>query len=256
MYRPIPHLAAEHRTGVDESLRRAALAIPLLRGLGPSIDSLLDGARVRPFRRGDHLVVEGARNGHVLFVLAGVVKTQRACVEGRELILDIVGAGQPAHLPLEADAGASTLTVTALTSGEALEVRAAAFFQAIERSAAFGLVALRASSERLAAAHARLAEIAGNPVETRTVRLILRLASRFGSRANGAGVTIGLPLSRQDIADLVGTTLETAIRTMSKLARTGLAFTTKDGLVIPDAAALRARADGRRGDASTWIEAA
>lgn len=258
MYRPIPQLAAEHQAAPDAAARRAAQAIPLLRCLGTGIDAALCGARVRAFRRGDHLAVEGARNGHALFLLSGAAKTQKSCVEGRELIIEIVGSGQAVDLPVDERATLATLTVTALTNGEVLELRSSALVQAIAERPSFGVAVVREATERLGAAHARLAEVAGNPVETRTVRLFLRLLGRFGVRgADAKGGTIPLPLSRQDLADLVGTTLETAIRTMSKLARAGLVFTTKDGFVVPNEAALRARGECRRpAESADWIAAA
>jgi CRP/FNR family transcriptional regulator len=258
VYRPIPQLAAEHPAGPDPGVRRAAQKIPLFRCLGAGIDAALSGARLRAFRRGEHLAVEGARNANVLFLLSGAAKTQKSCVEGRELIIEIAGAGQAVALPMDQGSGLATLTVTALTDGEVLEVRSTALVQAIAEKPSFGVAVVREAAERLGAAHARLAEVAGNPVETRTVRLLLRLLGQFGVRgADAKGGTIPLPLSRQDLADLVGTTLETAIRTMSKLARAGVVFTTRDGFVVPNEAALRERSDGRRSpQAADWTAAA
>jgi CRP/FNR family transcriptional regulator len=259
MYRPVPRFAAEPPAGLDAAVRRAAQTLPLFRCLGASVGAALSGARVRPFRRGDHLAIEGTRHGHVLFLLSGAAKTQKSCIEGRDLIIDIAGPGQAVDLPVDERADGAALTVTALTDGEVLELGSGSLIQAMAEKPSLGVAVAREATVRLDAAHARLAEVAGNTVEMRTVRLILRLLARFGSRsADAKGGTIPLPLSRQDLADLVGTTLETAIRTMSKLARAGLVLTTKDGLVVPDEAALRERCDGRRSrdSARTWTAAA
>jgi CRP/FNR family transcriptional regulator len=86
----------------------------------------------------------------------------------------------------------------------------------------------------------RLADLTG-PVEGRIARLFLMLAERLGRR-HGDAVTIPLALSRQEIADLTATTVETAIRVMSRWGREGLVTKEGDGFTIPDLGALRVAA--------------
>jgi CRP/FNR family transcriptional regulator len=52
-------------------------------------------------------------------------------------------------------------------------------------------------------------------------------------------VFLPFALSRQEVADMIGTTLETAIRLMSRWQKEGVVLTEKDGFVIPSADALR-----------------
>jgi len=69
----------------------------------------------------------------------------------------------------------------------------------------------------------------GSRVEYRMARLFLALAERLG-RERGDHLEIPLVLSRQEIADMVGTTQETAIRVMSRWAKENLVSTTDTGL--------------------------
>jgi CRP/FNR family transcriptional regulator len=78
-------------------------------------------------------------------------------------------------------------------------------------------------------------------VERRVARVLLRMANTVGERleetatplgATSAAVRITIPLSRQDIADMAGTVLETAIRAMSKLQREGLVETREGHIVL------------------------
>ena len=55
----------------------------------------------------------------------------------------------------------------------------------------------------------RLAELTGGRIEPRFARLFLKLAGEVG-RAPGGGTFIAMQLSRQELADLTGTTIETA----------------------------------------------
>src|SRR5436189_2834149 len=90
---------------------------------------------------------------------------------------------------------------------------------------------------RLLMLNKRLAHLAGS-AEQRAARLFLTLADRVGL-STPDGVRIPLTLSRQEIADLLGTTLETAIRLMSRWQKEAIVLTEKDGFVIPEPAKLR-----------------
>ncbi len=93
---------------------------------------------------------------------------------------------------------------------------------------------------RLMALNRRLADMTGS-VEYRAARLFSTLAERVG-QARADGVFVPIHLSRQEIADLAGTTIETAIRVMSRWQKDGLVETVKDGFLIRQIAALRALA--------------
>jgi CRP/FNR family transcriptional regulator len=75
------------------------------------------------------------------------------------------------------------------------------------------------------------------------MRLIMmnkRLADMTGSVEVRDGETfISLALARQELADLLGTTLETTIRLMSRWQKECVVLTERDGFVIPNVDALR-----------------
>jgi CRP/FNR family transcriptional regulator len=79
----------------------------------------------------------------------------------------------------------------------------------------------------------RIPEVAGGRVETRFALLFLKLSENLG-RPEEEGTFIPLPLSRQDLADLTGTTLETSIRVMSRWGKEGVVRTAPDGFRIGD----------------------
>ena len=64
-------------------------------------------------------------------------------------------------------------------------------------------------------------------------RFLLRKGEETGQDARG-GLFIPLALSRQELADMMGTTIETAIRVMSRWGKTGLVATREDGFVVLD----------------------
>jgi CRP/FNR family transcriptional regulator len=102
---------------------------------------------------------------------------------------------------------------------------------------------LSSLSLRLVELTTRLAELTGGRVETRFARLFLKLADQLGTRDRG-GLFIGLPLTRQELADMTGTTIETSIRIMSRWNKDDVLRTEKDGFVLLDRGALELLAAG------------
>jgi CRP/FNR family transcriptional regulator len=102
---------------------------------------------------------------------------------------------------------------------------------------------LNGLSFRLLELTRRIAEVTGSRVETRLANVLMMLADRMG-RTESRGLLIPLALSRQDLADLTGTTLETSIRIMSRWGKEGVVLTEKDGFVLTDRAALERLATG------------
>jgi CRP-like cAMP-binding protein len=81
-------------------------------------------------------------------------------------------------------------------------------------------------------------------VESRFAALFLDLAAKLGRPAS-KGVGIALVLSRQELADLTGTTLETAIRIMTRWGREELVATCREGFLLRDRSRLEALSWGR-----------
>ena len=67
--------------------------------------------------------------------------------------------------------------------------------------------------------------------------MFLKLCDQIGRPERG-GVYVAMPLSRQELADLTGTTIETAIRIMSRWQKDEVLHTEKDGFVVIDRNAL------------------
>jgi CRP/FNR family transcriptional regulator len=96
---------------------------------------------------------------------------------------------------------------------------------------------------RLRAAHDSVASLAGDPVDARLAARLLRLAEGDGVRGP-RGLTLPFHLTRQSLADMTGTTVETTIRTVSRWIRDELVEDDGGRLVIRDVEALRAIAEG------------
>ncbi len=78
-----------------------------------------------------------------------------------------------------------------------------------------------------------LKNIALERVEARIAALLLKLANKVGTKT-GEGTMIDMRLTKQDVADMVGTTVETSIRTFSKFKKMGFLSDADGRIVIKD----------------------
>ncbi len=213
-------------------------SIPLLSALRKEDrEAVAPLCRLRGFDKGDTIFHEGDPADRIHFVVIGRVKIVKAA-GGRDVILEILGPGEPVGAVAVFErrpfpAGAVTLEPSSILSIPERE-----FFTLLEKRPEMMRHLLAGLTYRLMMVNKRLADMTGS-AEYRAARLFLTLADRVGEAKEG-GVFIPLNLSRQEIADLIGTTLETAIRLMSRWQKDGVVLTEKTGFVVPDPSGLRA----------------
>jgi CRP-like cAMP-binding protein len=130
----------------------------------------------------------------------------------------------------------------ALETASCILVRRAEFFALLGQHPSFVRGFLTGMAQRIVELTRRIPEVAGGRVETRFAHLFLKLAERVG-RQHPEGRFVPLVLSRQELADLTGTTPETCIRIMSRWGKSGIVSTERDGFVLRDEAALQRLAE-------------
>ncbi|HET8647844.1 MAG TPA: Crp/Fnr family transcriptional regulator [Vicinamibacteria bacterium] len=219
---------------VEEALRSVAT----FRALSPEDRArLADIASVRTFDKGDHIFTEGDPSEYLYTVLTGRVKVIKAIPSGKEVILEIFGPGDPLGAVVAYEGRPYPASAVAIESSSCLLMRRAPFFGLLERHPTLVRGFLVGLAQRIVELTRRIPEVAGGRVETRFAHLFLKLADKMGRRG-AEGVLIPMALSRQDLADLTGTTVETCIRIMSRWGKEGLVRTEKDGFVVCDRGAL------------------
>lgn len=212
-------------------------SIPLLAALRKDDRELLAPlCRLRGYEKGEVIFHEGDPADRMYFVHIGRVKIVKSA-GGRDVILEILGPGEPVGAVAVFErrpfpAGAITLEPSSILSIPERE-----FFTLLESRPEMMRLVLAGLTYRLMMVNKRLADMTGS-AEYRAARLFLTLSDRVGITGEG-GVRVPLPLSRQEIADLIGTTLETAIRLMSRWQKDDVIRTEKDGFFIPDLRQLR-----------------
>jgi CRP/FNR family transcriptional regulator len=206
-------------------------AIPLLAALKKDDrEALAPLCRMRGYDKGDVIFQEGEPADRICFVHIGQVKIVKAA-GGRDVIIELLGPGEPVGAVAVFERRPFPASAIALEPSGILSIPERDFFALLERRPEMMRHLLAGLTYRLMMVNKRIADLMGS-AELRAARLFLTLADRVGI-PRGSGTFIPLPLSRQEIADLIGTTLETAIRLMSRWQKDDLIETGKSGFLIP-----------------------
>jgi len=217
-------------------------AVPLFQCLKPEERRVLAPVcRAVAYGKGEEIFREGSPAEDLCFVVLGRVKVVKAGLD-RDVILGLFGPGEPVGAVAVFEGGRFPASAVALEPSTVLRVPEKAFFAAIDSHPEITRRLLQGLMVRQFEITRRLADFSA-PVERRIARLLLTLASRMGRPGSGH-VEIPLVLSRLEIAELTGTTVETAIRVMSRWGKEDLVGTTPGGFVVYDEAALRHIAHG------------
>ena len=219
---------------IDEALRRSVL----FRRLKPDDRQRLAAvATVRAFEKGGTLFSEGDGSDLMYTVLTGRVKVFKTTARGTDVILELFGPGDPVGAVAVYEARPYPASAVALEPTSCLLIPRQAFFSLLEGYPTMVRGLLVGLTHRLVELTNRLTELSGGRIEGRLARFFLKLGTDIGQRRD-EGVFVPLVLSRQELADMIGTTIETSIRIMSRWSKDSVVRTDRDGFLIVDRAAL------------------
>jgi CRP/FNR family transcriptional regulator len=217
---------------------RVLASLPIYEGLGAGdLEVLASITRLREYRRGEMIFSEGDPSDRFLVVLDGLVKITKVTPSGRDVILHVLGPGDPIGGVAVYDEVPYPGSAVALDDVACAQILTSELFRLLERHPSLVRGLLKSLTKRLVQLTSRLTELSGGHVEERLARLLLKLARDRGS-PEGDCILIPMPLSRQELADLTGTTIETCIRIMSRWAKSGIVETRSDGFLLQDLDAL------------------
>jgi CRP-like cAMP-binding protein len=190
------------------------------------------------FRKKETIFSEGDPPDWLFIVEKGKVKITKLSHEGKEIILEIISRGDffggvavLRGFPYPANA-------VAMEDTEVLKISRKNLLSIMDRFPSLMYCMATSIGDRIKGSHEALKSIALEKVESRIASLLIKLADKAGEKSED-GLLINMRLTKQDLAEMVGTTVETSIRTMSKFSKAGILASRSGKIVIKDLEKLR-----------------
>jgi CRP-like cAMP-binding protein len=216
----------EH-AGKVKALKRA----DIFDGLDSSeLASLATIAFEKRYKAGDFAFREEDPPQSFYVIADGRIKVSKSSPSGREFIVTFFSMGEVfgevavfAGMPYPASA-------QAVVDTEVIGIRREDLLRLLSTNPEVALKIINVLGERLRDAMGRLRDLAGERVEQRIAGILLMLHKKLGPE---------LPFTRREIADMSGTTVETAIRIMGRLTGEGIIKSTRGRITVVDGEKLR-----------------
>lgn len=212
----------------------------------PALAEIARHASERRLAPGEALFEQGEPADRYFLITQGRLKVTMIVPEGKQVLVRLAFPGDFCGLALalaRPDYPASALAVVA---SDAISWPTDYWPTMIETYPAIAIDATRVLGRHVAEVHARLAELSTIEVERRVAHAVLRLTRRAGVPAAGGGVRVDFPVTRQDLAELTGTTLHSVSRIISGWGGRGIVGRGRARLVVHDLSALERIAESEK----------
>jgi CRP-like cAMP-binding protein len=218
-------------TTIDRSL---VAELPLFAGLAPAaLDDILREAHSVHHAKNNVVFAEGGEAQSFFVLMHGHVRATKTTPDGQQVVVRYVSPGEVFGVAMAIGLARYPATATAVDDSVVLVWPAAVWPRLVEKYPALATNALQTVGSRLQDTHTRVVEMSTEQVERRVAHALLRVAQQAG-RAVEAGVEIDFPISRQDVAEMTGTTLHTVSRILSAWEEQGLVEGGRQRIVIRD----------------------
>jgi CRP/FNR family transcriptional regulator, nitrogen oxide reductase regulator len=205
---------------------------PFFRGLtAEELQAVLQTAQRRRQARGSYFFHQGEPATTFYILLEGRVRLTQLSPEGHQLILHLATPGEGIGIIVALSNVPYPVAAEVVEDATALAWDAESTNRLMEQYSCLALNGLRLVARRFGELQNRYRELATERVERRVARALLRLARQMGKRVEG-GVLIDMILSRQDLAEMTGTTLYTVSRILSGWEQQGLVESGRERVTI------------------------
>ncbi len=172
------------------------------------------------FKKGQVLFSEGARPQGVFCVSDGKVKLSHLGDDGKDQIIRLVKAGDILGYRALLSGERYSASAEALEDTQVCFIPRDLFIKVLKLDSNLAFEMMKLLSDELHKAEIKLTHLAQKPIRERLAETLLFIKETYGYEADG--VTLNVRLSREDIANLVGTATESAIRLLSEFKKDGM----------------------------------
>ena len=204
----------------EEALKRTVLFSNLSQS---ELGELAKLTSERSYEVGEYVFWEGDSGDYLYTVGEGRIKVSKLSSQGKEVIIAFFSPGEMFGEVALFEGKAYPASAQATTAARVLAIRRQDFLKLLTKHPQIALVIIGVLSGRLREAQWRLKDLALERVDQRLARVLLMLSAKLGET---------LPFTRQEIADMAGTTTETTIRFISRLKEGKIISSDRGKLVI------------------------
>ena len=191
------------------------------------------------YGKGQYIFREGDPTEYFHIVKEGSVKCVKSSLDGKECTLKVLMPGDLFCCDASAFDGASHPgTAQPMGDVSVLRMKKEAYFKMLRGNPDAAMEVIRYLGNRLNEAQEKAKVLALDRADQRLASLLVNLAERSGVQEPN-GIRVSVRLTRQDMANMVGVTTETAIRIMARFKKERLVSGTAARLIIRDLSKLR-----------------
>lgn len=214
---------------LDESL---LLPLPLFSKLEKAqIRTILDQATSRRFEAGAAVFHEDAPAERFFLLLDGTIRVVKATADGEQVTSIHIPAGQ--LFGIAKALSRTTYPATAVSASEVITLSwpTTLWDSFVTEYNGFATETYKTVGDRLGELNTRVIEMSTQHVEQRVARALLRLISQSGRQVE-QGIEISFPITRKDVSEMTGTTLQTVSRLLSSWEKNGLVVSKRKKVII------------------------
>jgi CRP/FNR family transcriptional regulator len=196
------------------------------------------------YQRDDYVFFEGDAPEWFHIVKEGKVKLVKHSDTGKDVILQIFAPGDIFGEASLFDRKPYPASAQVMEPATILKLSRKDFFLFFGRHPFVATEMIMDLGRQLREAHATIKSLAVDRVEQRIANILLKLADKLGT-GEKSGIMLNLALTRQDLADMAGTTVETTIRVMSRFTKSKIIKPVSGKIFILDSQALKRISEGK-----------
>lgn len=220
--------------------------LPAFAGLsGEDADAVLAPARSSRFPKDAEVFSQDEEARQFFLLLSGHIRVVKTTPDGEQVIARYINEGELFGIAVAMGRTTYPASAVAAVDCVVLSWPNSIWGEFQSRFPGFGANAYQTIGTRLQETQSRVAEMSTRQVEQRIASAVMRLVQQAG-RKTGDGVEIDFPITRQDIAEMTGSTLHTVSRLMSAWEEEGIVRSGRQKVTVTDPHALMLVAENRK----------
>jgi CRP-like cAMP-binding protein len=173
------------------------------------------------YKRGQSIFYEGNSPFGIYCIFSGKIKLFKTSPNGKQIILKVLKQGDVLGYRSLFSEEPYAASAEVIEDAQVCFISKDLFFKIVSQSPATGWNTIKLLSKELGLAETKVTDVATKSARVRMSELLLMLKGTYGKKSK-RGILLDIRLKREEIAEMIGTTQETAIRLVNELKEDGI----------------------------------